>query len=112
MDIQGAFPDVTGQYSVGVMETNEPNVGPAWCVSVDGRPVGGRERTVYFVLNKPVGVITTLDDPEGRRSIRDLLPRGARVYPVGRLDADTSGLLLLTNDGELAHKLMRGIAMR
>ena len=75
-------------------------------VSVDGRAVGGKERTVYFVLNKPVGVITTLDDPEGRRSIRDLLPRGARVYPVGRLDADTSGLLLLTNDGELAHKLM------
>jgi 23S rRNA pseudouridine2605 synthase len=75
-------------------------------VSVNGRPLGGKERTVYFVLNKPVGVITTLDDPEGRRTIRDLLPRGARVYPVGRLDADTSGLLLLTNDGELAHKLM------
>jgi 23S rRNA pseudouridine2605 synthase len=75
-------------------------------VSVDGRALGGKERTVYFVLNKPVGVITTLDDPEGRRTIRELLPRGARVYPVGRLDADTSGLLLLTNDGELAHKLM------
>ena len=75
-------------------------------VTVDGRAVGGKERTVYFVLNKPVGVITTLDDPEGRRTIRELLPRGARVYPVGRLDADTSGLLLLTNDGELAHKLM------
>src|SRR5439155_9696770 len=75
-------------------------------VSVDGRPLGGKERPVYFILNKPVGVITTLDDPEGRRTIRNLLPRGARVYPVGRLDADTSGLLLLTNDGELAHKLM------
>ena len=75
-------------------------------VSVNGKPVGGRERHVYFVLNKPVGVITTLSDPEGRRTIRDLVPRGARVYPVGRLDADTSGLLLLTNDGELAHRLM------
>ena len=75
-------------------------------VQVDGRPVGGRERHVYYVLNKPVGVITTLDDPQGRRTVRDLLPRGARVYPVGRLDADTSGLLLLTNDGELAHRLM------
>src|SRR6185369_11646870 len=75
-------------------------------VSVDGKPIGGRERHVYFVLNKPVGVITTLNDPEGRRTVRDMLPRGARVYPVGRLDADTSGLLLLTNDGELAHKLM------
>ena len=75
-------------------------------VSVDGKPIGGRERHVYFVLNKPVGVITTLNDPEGRRTVRDMLPRGARVYPVGRLDADTSGLLLLTNDGDLAHKLM------
>ena len=75
-------------------------------VSVDGKAVGGRERPVYFVLNKPVGVITTLSDPEGRRTVKSLLPRGARVYPVGRLDADTSGLLLLTNDGELAHKLM------
>jgi 23S rRNA pseudouridine2605 synthase len=75
-------------------------------VAVDGRPVGGSERHVYYVLNKPVGVITTLDDPQGRRTIREFLPRGARVYPVGRLDADTSGLLLLTNDGELAHRLM------
>jgi len=75
-------------------------------ISVDGKPVGGRERHVYYVLNKPVGVITTLKDPEGRRTVRDMLPRGARVYPVGRLDADTSGLLLLTNDGELAHRLM------
>ncbi len=75
-------------------------------VSVDGKPVGGKERLVYFVLNKPVGVITTLDDPQGRRTIREFLPRGARVYPVGRLDADTSGLLLLTNDGDLAHRLM------
>ena len=75
-------------------------------VSVDGRQVGGRERHVYYVLNKPVGVITTLNDPEGRATVKALLPRGARVYPVGRLDADTSGLLLLTNDGELAHRLM------
>ena len=75
-------------------------------VSVDGKPVGGRERHVYFVLNKPVGVITTLSDPEGRRTVKSLLPRGARVYPVGRLDADTSGLLVLTNAGELAHKLL------
>ncbi len=75
-------------------------------VLVDGRPVAGRSRLAYFVLNKPVGVITTLDDPEGRRTVGELLPRGARVYPVGRLDADTSGLLVLTNDGDLAHRLM------
>ncbi len=75
-------------------------------IEVDGQRAPGKQRLVYYVLNKPVGVITTLDDPEGRPSIRHLLPKGARVYPVGRLDADTSGLLLLTNDGELAHKLM------
>jgi pseudouridine synthase len=75
-------------------------------VSVDGKPVAGRSRLAYFVLNKPVGVITTLDDPQGRRTVGELLPRGARVYPVNRLNADTSGLLLLTNDGELAHRLM------
>ena len=75
-------------------------------IEVDGQLVPGRQKIVYYVLNKPVGVITTLDDPQGRPSIRQLLPKGARVYPVGRLDADTSGLLLLTNDGELAHKLM------
>jgi pseudouridine synthase len=75
-------------------------------VTVDGKPVQGRSRLAYYVLNKPVGVITTLDDPQGRRTVGELLPRGARVYPVGRLDADTSGLLVLTNDGELAHRLM------
>jgi 23S rRNA pseudouridine2605 synthase len=75
-------------------------------VTVNGKPVGGRESHVYYVLNKPVGVITTLEDPEGRHTVKELLPRGARVYPVGRLDADTSGLLLLTNDGDLAHRLM------
>jgi 23S rRNA pseudouridine2605 synthase len=68
-------------------------------VEVDGRALPGAQKQAYFVLNKPVGVITTLDDPQGRRTIADLLPRGQRLFPVGRLDADTSGLLLLTNDG-------------
>jgi len=58
------------------------------------------------MLHKPVGVLTTLSDPEGRRTVRDLLPGGPRLFPVGRLDADSSGLLLLTNDGDLAHHLM------
>jgi 23S rRNA pseudouridine2605 synthase len=57
------------------------------------------------MLHKPVGVLTTLDDPEGRHTVREFLPPGPRLFPVGRLDADTSGLLLLTNDGELAHRL-------
>lgn len=75
-------------------------------VTVDGKPLPRRAALRYFVLNKPVGVITTLDDPQGRRTVREFLPGGQRMFPVGRLDADTSGLLLLTNDGELAHRLM------
>ncbi len=75
-------------------------------VEVDGKPLPRPATHRYFVLNKPVGVITTMDDPHGRRTVREFLPSGGRFYPVGRLDADTSGLLLLTNDGELAHRLM------
>ncbi len=58
------------------------------------------------MLHKPVGFITTLHDPSGRRTVAELLPKGTRLFPVGRLDADTSGLLLFTNDGDLAHHLM------
>ncbi len=75
-------------------------------VTVGGEPLAPAAAPRYFVLNKPVGIITTLDDPEGRRTVRDFLPPGPRLFPVGRLDADTSGLLLLTNDGALAHRLM------
>src|SRR5262249_32490929 len=75
-------------------------------VTVRGRALPGRSVLRYFLINKPVGMITTLHDPEGRRTVRELLPPGPRLFPVGRLDADTSGLLLVTNDGELAHKLM------
>lgn len=75
-------------------------------IEVDGRPIPGVSRLAYYVLHKPVGVISTLDDPEGRRTLREFMPAGARLFPVGRLDADTSGLLILTNDGELAHHLM------
>jgi 23S rRNA pseudouridine2605 synthase len=75
-------------------------------IQVNGRPLPERAAFRYFMLNKPVGVITTLDDPEGRRTIREFLPPGGRFFPVGRLDADTSGLLVVTNDGDLAHHLM------
>ena len=75
-------------------------------IDVAGRRLPPQPVLRYYALNKPVGVITTLSDPEGRRTLREFLPPGSRVYPVGRLDADTSGLLILTNDGELAHKLM------
>jgi pseudouridine synthase len=75
-------------------------------VLVHGRPIPGRSALRYVMLHKPVGLITTLDDPEGRPTIRGLLPPGPRLFPVGRLDAETSGLLIATNDGDLAHHLM------
>jgi 23S rRNA pseudouridine2605 synthase len=74
-------------------------------VAVDGAPVGIRPGLVYYVLNKPTGVITTADDPQGRPTVVQIVPSEPRVFPVGRLDADTEGLLLLTNDGDLTHRL-------
>lgn len=76
-------------------------------VLVDGRPLAPGQEKVSYLLNKPAGVVTTLDDPQGRPSVRvyvEGLPW--RLFPVGRLDRDSEGLLLLTNDGELANQLM------
>ncbi|NDY43514.1 rRNA pseudouridine synthase [Dissulfurirhabdus thermomarina] len=79
----------------------------AQSVTVDGRPVAPGPAPVYILLHKPRGVLTTLRDPFGRPTVRGLL-RGvkARVFPVGRLDLDSEGLLLCTNDGALAHRLL------
>ncbi len=74
-------------------------------VEVDGSPVGLRADLVYYLLNKPAGVVTTASDPQGRPTVVDIVPGDPRVFPVGRLDADSEGLLLLTNDGELTHRL-------
>ncbi|CAN5716022.1 hypothetical protein BH20ACT4_BH20ACT4_05520 [soil metagenome] len=74
-------------------------------VEVDGAPVGTRPDLVYYLLNKPVGVVATAKDPEGRQTVVELVPGEPRVFPVGRLDADSEGLLLLTNDGELANRI-------
>ncbi|MGH9132575.1 MAG: pseudouridine synthase [Ilumatobacteraceae bacterium] len=74
-------------------------------VEVDGAPVGIRPDLVYYVLNKPAGVITTSSDTHGRPIVTDLVPASPRVFAVGRLDAATEGLLLLTNDGELANRI-------
>jgi 23S rRNA pseudouridine2605 synthase len=76
-------------------------------VAVDNKPLSIASRRLYILLYKPVGYLTTLDDPEGRPLVTDLLKEiGERVYPVGRLDYNTEGLLLLTSDGEWANRLM------
>jgi 23S rRNA pseudouridine2605 synthase len=74
-------------------------------IEVDGALVGVREGLVHYLLNKPAGVVTTASDPQGRATVVSLVPGEPRVFPVGRLDADTEGLLLLTNDGDLTHRL-------
>ncbi len=75
-------------------------------IVVDDRPVRPFAERTYIALHKPVGVVTTVRDPHGRPTVVDLVGHERRVVPVGRLDADTTGALLLTNDGELAHRLM------
>jgi 23S rRNA pseudouridine2605 synthase len=77
-------------------------------IKVDGTLLRGAERHVYLLLHKPKGYVTTVSDPEGRPTVMDLVKNvGARIYPVGRLDWSSEGLLLLTNDGDLASRLTR-----
>jgi 23S rRNA pseudouridine2605 synthase len=73
-------------------------------VEVDGEPVA-KQKLAHVLLHKPTGVVTTASDPEGRPTVVDLVPHASRIVPVGRLDVNTTGALLLTNDGELAHRL-------
>jgi len=74
-------------------------------IEVDGAQIGVKAGLVHYLLNKPAGVITTASDPQGRPTVVDLVPAEPRVFPVGRLDGDSEGLLLLTNDGDLTHRL-------
>lgn len=77
-------------------------------ICVDGAPLSRREKLVYFLLHKPKGYVTTVSDPEGRPTVMELLKGSpVRLYPVGRLDYASEGLLLMTNDGELAQKLTK-----
>ena len=74
-------------------------------IRVDGAPISSPVEKVYLILNKPPGYISTVRDPWGRPTVLDLIPHQERLYPVGRLDAESEGLLLLTNDGGLTHRL-------
>jgi 23S rRNA pseudouridine2605 synthase len=81
-------------------DVDEPDV-----VAIDGRHVRVSAQRLVYALNKPAGVVSTARDPQGRRTVVSLLPSEVRLFPVGRLDADSTGLILLTNDGELANRL-------
>jgi 23S rRNA pseudouridine2605 synthase len=95
-----------GRVSVGGAVVTDParDVGDDSAVEVDGRPVAPEPREVWLV-NKPPGVVSTASDTHARPIVTDLVASERRLYPVGRLDADTTGLILLTNDGELANRL-------
>ena len=98
----------SGRVTVGGEVVTDParDVDEGRGVAVDGAPLGGAEQRVVFLLHKPRGVVSTARDTHGRRTVIDLVPAGsARLYPVGRLDADTTGVILVTNDGDLAHRL-------
>lgn len=74
-------------------------------ITVNGKSIGGNKQTVIYLFNKPKGVVTTADDPEGRKTVLDFVPKSPRVFPCGRLDYDTMGLVILTNDGNLCYQL-------
>jgi len=95
-----------GLVTVGGEVVTDParDVGEGDDVRVNGEPVGAEAREVW-VVNKPAGVVSTAREPGSRPAVVELIETAARLYPVGRLDADTTGLLLLTNDGELANRL-------
>jgi 23S rRNA pseudouridine2605 synthase len=95
-----------GRVTVGGEVVTDParEVGDADEIRVDGSPIGVEAREVW-ALNKPAGVVSTAREPGRRAAVTELVESDARLYPVGRLDADSTGLILLTNDGELANRL-------
>src|SRR5436305_2321030 len=107
--ITGGAVTVNGQVVTELGTKADPDVD---YVKVNGKLLRGTQKNIYVMLNKPKGYVTTVSDPEGRPTVMQLLDQGtrgvhARVYPVGRLDYASEGLLLLTNDGDLANKLTR-----
>ena len=81
-------------------------VNPSDIISIDGEVLNKIEKKVYYILNKPRGVISSVKDDKGRKTVVDLIDTDLRIYPIGRLDFNTTGLILLTNDGEFANHLM------
>ena len=81
-------------------------VSPSDSIEIEGKSITKNDNKVYFLLNKPRGTITSTSDEKGRKTVIDIIDTTERIYPVGRLDYDTTGLLILTNDGTLANKLM------
>ncbi len=96
-----------GRVTVGGDVELDParDVQPSDEINVDGRPLAATPERVVYAVHKPSGVVSTVRDPQGRPTVVSLVPSHTRLYPVGRLDIDTTGLILLTNDGELAHRL-------
>jgi 23S rRNA pseudouridine2605 synthase len=97
-----------GRVTVGGSPVTDParDVGEADDVRVDGRKVSAKEpQRLVYAVHKPEGVVSTAKDPQGRPTVVDLIGSDERLYPVGRLDIDTTGLILLTNDGDLANRL-------
>ncbi len=94
---------INGQVALLGMNVTESDI-----ISVDDQPINNQEKKLYYyMMNKPKGVVCTVADDRGRKTVMDYLPKtGARVFPVGRLDYATEGLLILTNDGDLAYRLM------
>jgi 23S rRNA pseudouridine2605 synthase len=96
-----------GRVTIAGAVVSDParDVGPGDAVAVDGAPVVRSDARVVYAVNKPAGVLSTARDPQRRPTVVSLVPAGVRLYPVGRLDIDTTGLILLTNDGDLSHRL-------
>jgi 23S rRNA pseudouridine2605 synthase len=96
-----------GRVTVGGVLVVDPafDVADGASVTLDGAPLPVAQERVVYAVNKPAGVVSTASDPQGRRTIVSLVESDVRLYPVGRLDIDTTGLILLTNDGDLAHRM-------
>jgi 23S rRNA pseudouridine2605 synthase len=96
-----------GRVTVGATTITDParDVSDEDRIELDGSPIEPERTHVVYAVNKPAGVVSTAHDPQRRPTVVSLVPTTARLYPVGRLDVDTTGLILLTNDGELAHRL-------